>query len=706
MMDKKDILEGEDRFTAAELQDPFKTAAAESDAKDVRHAIDLEKAKKNIARAKSYWDTKHAKFQQMIDFVHSDDLKDSWGARVDPNRVQAHFKLVKRYINKLMEGVRQNSPGIKLTPVNGGGDNPLAGVVRYIENRSQARIAYPKALEQALICGLGWLKIVHTEKGNMPIKIKIVRDVSSAFFDPESLEVDGSDGEFCFLTSKKKDEEGKNKEVIQYYEMHEERCWWAHIEGGEITDQGQFILNGLPLIPVYGEFYVKDGEKVFTGFGLDLKSVNQFFDYTVSTSLETVAAQTKDPLFAFKGQVDMKQVADAATKPIPIIEIEKADLAGEAYPGTPFRIPRQFNLEWLTATTDIFNRLFGDITGISDQNFGVDGANIQSGYAIEMRQKTNVNLLHSEYIDNLYASISYLGQMLADYAALAAGTGKTYMAMHPDGTVIRHEAVIEKDGKTYRTSFDTDDVEIYGSVGKSYLNKNQEFIDKFRELLPTMPAETASLYMDVFWKSLDMPYSDILAQRAYSMLPTAARTDGTVSMKEFEALQQQLQQLQQENAKLMDQERIKGQNALATAQVNQQTAIAKIEAQSAADMNMKMVERDIDKEKDERDYEQDANIEMIKGEYRTAQDGHQIEADAAARIQEAQKEVVKDARKNQLESEKLNTNAGIEMAKIRKDLTVATGKIASDNAAKTAQLAQDLDFKKADMALKAGGANA
>jgi len=630
--------------------------------------IDLEKAKKNIACAKSWWSDKHKNFQEALDFVDSDKLEASWGTRVDPNRVQAHFKLVKRYVNKLMEGVRQNAPGIKLTPVNSTGDSPLAGAVRYIENKSQARIAYPKALEYALICGLGWLKITHDEKKNPQVQIKVVRDMSSAFFDPESTEIDGSDGEYCFITSSKKNEEDKPQEIIQYYEMHDGHCYWAHIERGEIADQGQFILDCLPLIPVYGSFHVNDGKKVFTGLSGDLKAVNQFFDYTVSTSVETVAAQTKDPLFVFEGQADLDKIAAAATKPIPVIEIKAKDAASEPFPGVPFRIPRQFNIEWLTAATAIFNKLFGDITGIADQSFGVDGANIQSGYAVEMRQKTNSNLLHSEYIDNLYASISYLGQQLAVYAANEISKNANYMAMHPDGTVIRHEGGVQ---------FDINNLEVYGSVGKSYLNKNQEFFDKFRELLPTMPPDMLALCMDVFWRSTDTPYGDMLAQRMYSMLPTAARTDGTVSMQEFQALQQQLQQAQQQNAMLMDQERIKGQNALTQAQVEGQTKLASIEAKKSADMDIMMLKRDIDTEKDERKHEYDTQLAAIKGEFNTAMNNNKLDADALARVQKLQAEVEKSTREEIAKAERENRKANIDMAKIKTDLAIATAKIAA-----------------------------
>jgi len=630
--------------------------------------IDLEKAKKNIACAKSYWSDKHNDFQTALAFVNSDKLEDSWDTRVDPNRVQAHFKLVKRYVNKLMEGVRQNAPGIKLTPVDSTGDSPLAGAVRYIENKSQARIAYPKALEYALICGLGWLKITHDEKKNPEVQIKVVRDMSSAFFDPESTEIDGSDGEYCFITSSKKDEEGKPQEIIQYYEINDKHCYWAHIEKGEIVDQGQFILDCLPLIPVYGSFHVNAGEKVFTGLSGDLKAVNQFFDYTVSTSVETVAAQTKDPLFVFEGQADLEKIADAATKPIPVIEIKAANAANEPFPGVPFRIQRNFNIEWLTAATAIFNKLFGDITGIADQSFGVDGANIQSGYAVEMRQKTNSNLLHSEYIDNLYASISYLGQQLAVYAANEIAKNAKYMAMHPDGTVIRHNGGIQ---------FDINNLEVYGSVGKSYLNKNQEFFDKFRELLPTMPPDMLALCMDVFWRSTDTPYGDILAQRAYSMLPSAARTDGSVSMQEFQALQQQLQQAQQQNAVLMDQERVRGQNALTQAQVEGQTKLASIEAKKSADMDIMMLKRDIDTEKDERKHEYDTQLAAIKGEFNTAMNNNKLDADALARVQKLQAEVEKQTREEIAKAQSENRKANIDMAKIKTDLAIATAKIAA-----------------------------
>lgn len=69
-----------------------------------------------------------------------------------------------QYIVQVVNTGRMNKPGINCMPADGGADVDVAealdGIIRHIEYRSRAQIAYDWALEGAARCGVGWLRVV------------------------------------------------------------------------------------------------------------------------------------------------------------------------------------------------------------------------------------------------------------------------------------------------------------------------------------------------------------------------------------------------------------------------------------------------------------------------------------------------------------------------------------------------------------------
>lgn len=69
-----------------------------------------------------------------------------------------------QYVVQVVNGGRMNKPGINCMPADSGADVDVAtaldGIIRHIEYRSRAQIAYDWALEGAARCGVGWLRVV------------------------------------------------------------------------------------------------------------------------------------------------------------------------------------------------------------------------------------------------------------------------------------------------------------------------------------------------------------------------------------------------------------------------------------------------------------------------------------------------------------------------------------------------------------------
>ena len=102
---------------------------------------------------------------------------------------------------------RQQRPSGQVNPVGSGSDvetaEILEGMVRHIENISDAEIVYDTAFEHMLRGGFGWWRIVtdyvDDKSWNQEIKLKWVKNPFTVHMDPFANEPDYSDAEWAFL---------------------------------------------------------------------------------------------------------------------------------------------------------------------------------------------------------------------------------------------------------------------------------------------------------------------------------------------------------------------------------------------------------------------------------------------------------------------------------------------------------------------------
>jgi hypothetical protein len=145
-----------------------------------------------------------------------DDLKFRIGEQW-PDDISRARKLNKRpcltinripqFIRQVTGDIRQNKPAIKVLPVENSDKNMadvFTGIIRHIEQSSNAQAAYINAGEGAASCGMGWFRIVtefSSDDGfDQDIKIKIGKNHFAAWCDPAAQEVDKSDARYAFVT--------------------------------------------------------------------------------------------------------------------------------------------------------------------------------------------------------------------------------------------------------------------------------------------------------------------------------------------------------------------------------------------------------------------------------------------------------------------------------------------------------------------------
>ncbi len=111
------------------------------------------------------------------------------------------------FIRQVVNDARQNKPAIAVHPVDSGGDPDTAevfnGLVRHIEQSSDAEVAYDTALDFAVTCGVGYFRIntryAADDGFDQDLAVERVSNPFSIYGDPESTAADSSDWNTAFV---------------------------------------------------------------------------------------------------------------------------------------------------------------------------------------------------------------------------------------------------------------------------------------------------------------------------------------------------------------------------------------------------------------------------------------------------------------------------------------------------------------------------
>ncbi|MDE2439560.1 MAG: hypothetical protein KGP14_00945 [Betaproteobacteria bacterium] len=132
------------------------------------------------------------------------------------------------FIRQVVNDARQNKPSIKVKPVDDSADietaEVLNGLFRNIEYISNADVAYDTAVDFAVSCGFGYLRVdmdyAHDDTFDMDVKICRVANPFSVYGDPFSESADSSDWMRAFIVDRMSKDAFRRK-----YKSAEEVDW-------------------------------------------------------------------------------------------------------------------------------------------------------------------------------------------------------------------------------------------------------------------------------------------------------------------------------------------------------------------------------------------------------------------------------------------------------------------------------------------------
>jgi hypothetical protein len=137
---------------------------------------------------------------------------DQWDAiaekcRREESRPVLTVNQIPQYVRQVTGDMRMSRPGIKVVPVDSRGDKEtgeiLAGMIRYIETRSDAQYAYMVGGDSQVTAGIGHWQVVteYAEEStfNQELRIMAVEDGVSVVWDPDSMLPTREDAAYCFV---------------------------------------------------------------------------------------------------------------------------------------------------------------------------------------------------------------------------------------------------------------------------------------------------------------------------------------------------------------------------------------------------------------------------------------------------------------------------------------------------------------------------
>jgi len=523
--------------------------------------------------------------QEMLDDIRFARLGDQWSeaAKYDRNRPgkERPMLVVNRLLqfrDRVVNEIRQNTPSIRIRPVNDGADQETAevlmGLVHHIQDNSNASIAYDTAVEWQVDAGLGYFRVrndyVDDTSFDQDIFIDRIPDPMKVYFDPHSKQPDGSDAEWCIIA----EEIGKDElrrmypdvdetsfeaagngdmqgwytqdsvRIAEYYyieydeaqEIYDEetgrsrtiqpkRCMWCKVTGDKVLERTELPTKYIPVVPVIGHEIWVQGKRYLSGLIRNAKDAQRLYNYYLSANAENVALAPKAPFIGVAGQFETDPNWGRANKEsVAYLEYDPVSIAGTPV-GAPQRaMPPQASSAIMDAIRLAENDIMQSM-GIYQPSLGAQ-SNETSGRALLLRQKQS-ETGNFHYQDNLNRSIRHCGRIIVDMIPKVYDRPRVARILGEDGT----PRTVNLDPNLPQASVGTDNPAIdsiynptigqYDVVcdsGPSYATKRDEAANMMLALTQANPALFQSIG-DLMMKNMDWPGAEEISKRLQMLLP-------------------------------------------------------------------------------------------------------------------------------------------------------------------------------------------
>jgi len=383
---------------------------------------------------------------------------------------------------------------------------------------------------------------------------------------------------------------------------------WYKLNAVEILDQTVWECEFIPLIPVYGDELIIDGQKNYFGIIHRAKDVQKMINVWKSVQTETIGLSSKAPWLtsveSIKGYEDVWRTAntrDWNTLPWNAFDEQQRQLP------PPSRNIQEPPIQAITMALQGSMADIKAVTGMYDPNLGARDSASQSGVAIRnLQHQGQVGNFHFQ--DNMSRSIKHLGRILVQLIRKYYDSTRIVRTIGVDDSqklVLVNGALGEPlpEGQERHYDLKTGRYDVTISVGPSYTSKRQENLTTLLDLQSKLPPNQVGLISDLIASQIDAPIAEEIARRLKATLPPELQDKKPGQPQIPPQLQQQLQAMAQQHEALTarvheltdaltDQDKraeqemrraeLDSNTKLEIARISQETDLLKIKAQIAA----------------------------------------------------------------------------------------------------------------------------
>lgn len=518
----------------------------------------------------------------------------------------------------------------------------LQGLIRHIETNSSADLAYDTALENAAIAGLGYIRILteyeSEDSFNQQILIMPEFDPLTVSFDPNSIMPDGSDAEWASTGSWYSKKEFKRRwpnakevsfdddsawarndeiRVEDYYQIerkseklhllddgtskweseydkatdapivktrdsHRKTVKWYQASGAEVLETYEWAGKFIPIVPVYGDLTWIDGKRMLKGMVRNAKDPARLYNYAVSGMVEHILKAPKAPYIAAGGQIEKYQgIWDSANQEdYAYLPYDPIDINGQALP-PPQQVQQQGVPPALAQITAQAGEDIKAVTGIYDAGLG-NTSNETSGKAILARQQQGATS-NFHYVDNLRRAVRQVGRIILDLIPSIYDTPRIIRILGDDDSQktvkINQPHEQKRNGAIEIVTHDLTigRYDVVTSAGQAYATMRQQAAEAMMQVLQANPALT-NVIGDLFFKALDWPEAQQIAERMKKMLPPNLQDAEGDQNPEVQAIMQQAQAQMQELQGALQQAQAELDSKDKELQVKYQIELLKVES--------------------------------------------------------------------------------------------------------------------------------
>lgn len=578
-----------------------------------------------------------------------DDLRnvigDQWpeeerNERESEGRPCLTINILAQNVRQVTGQIRSLNPAIKVTAADSAANKDTAevieGMIRHIENKSDASSVYEAATESAAASSIGYWRIradyAEGDTFDQELCIERVFNPFSVFLDPFAKDPTRKDARYGFVVAEVPRETFKAEypnatisditsdhklpnfeqwqtaesvTVAEYFWIEEKtrevfllddgqvvrgplpkglqfkrkrtvkdpQVMWAKITGSDVLEGPQeFPCRYIPIVAVTGEEWHLGEETYRSSVIRFAKDPQRMFNYAASTDAEVTALQPKAPFM-----VSAKQIAGLEDFWNEMGTANRPYLPYNPDPdaGMPQRVSPPVASQALQLQMQMAAENIKRTTGIYDASLGAR-SNETSGRAILARKEESQNAT-SIYADNMVKAITHTGCILVDMIPRIYDTQRIVRVLGEDGQekmeTINALVMTAQGPQTYN-DMTAGRYDVNVSVGPSYSAKREETQQGLQSLLQAVPG-AAQVLGDLYVSTMEWEHADRAAERLRKMLPpgVAEESDEEMTPEQMQAKQAAAMQAQQQAA--MQQEAMEIQKAKAIAEVKEAEAKAR-----------------------------------------------------------------------------------------------------------------------------------